>query len=296
MATLAGTLASSGTWGQRAKDILLLAKPRLSALVIATCGVGLWVAPSSLKPGALLLTMLGTSLFVAAANALNSYLERDVDALMHRTRRRPLPDGRLAPPVALYVSIGGAALAFATLWLSANPLTAGLGLIAYLVYVAIYTPAKKKTTAALWIGTIPGALPPLMGWTAQTGLVSPLGLSLFAVLGVWQVPHFLAVALWMKDDFARGKLRVFPLVFGARATAWAMTIGAVLLTAVSLAAPLRERSAAYGPAALALGLLFLGFCAAGLSGSRFEKTGWARSVFIASLCYLVGWCALVVAL
>ena len=165
-----------------ASDLVSLTKPRLSSLVLCTCAGGLWVAPGALTPGRWLLTLLGTAGTVGAANALNCYVERDVDRAMSRTRNRPLPAGRMEPVVALRFALVLAAVSLPVLALGSNLLTAGLGLLALLTYVFVYTPLKGHTDAAMLVGTVPGALPPLMGWTAVTGRLDAGGLVLFAIL------------------------------------------------------------------------------------------------------------------
>jgi protoheme IX farnesyltransferase len=221
---------------------------------------------------------------VGAANALNCYLEREVDGRMRRTRDRPLPAGRLDPLVALGLGLAVPAFAVPLLALSANRLTAVLALLALVVYVLVYTPMKQRSTLALLVGAIPGAIPPLMGWTTVTGRVDAGGLSLFAVLFAWQLPHFLAVSLYLREDYARGGLRVFALVHGERRTRLAIAASTALLLACSLlpwAAGVVGHG--YAVAAVALGIPLLVHAVAGLRG---EGGRWARTFFLATLAYL----------
>jgi protoheme IX farnesyltransferase len=266
------------------RDIVLLSKPRLSTLVMITCGGGLWLAPGGISAARAVLAVLTTAAVVGAANALNCYLERDVDARMRRTRDRPLPAGRLDPLVALGLGLAVPAFAVPLLALSANRLTAVLALVALLTYVVVYTPMKQRSTLALLVGAIPGAIPPLMGWTTVTGRLDAGGLSLFAVLCAWQLPHFLAVSLYLCEDYARGGLRVFALVHGERRTRLAIAASTVVLVAASFlpwaAGVVRPW---YALAAAALGLPLLAHALLGLRGLGGR---WARTFFLATLVYL----------
>src|SRR5688572_25744505 len=185
------------------RDLVSLTKPRITLLVVITTAGGLWLAPGALSPWTVAVTLLATAIVVASANALNCWMERDSDRLMARTRNRPLPAGRLDARVALVfgVALGVASVPLFTFLV--NPLTGLLAAIALVSYVWVYTPLKQKSWTALLVGAVPGALPPLMGWTAATGKLELPGLVLFAVLFVWQIPHFIAIALFRQDDYER---------------------------------------------------------------------------------------------
>ena len=224
---------------------------------------------------------------VGAANVLNNYLERDVDALMRRTWGRPLPAGRVEPATALALGIALPVFAIPVLALAANPLTALLALVALVSYAFVYTPMKRWTTAALFVGAVPGAIPPLMGWTAATGSIDARGLALFALLFVWQLPHFLAISIYLKEDYARGGLKVFALVHGERAAkAWAVATSALLVPVGMLPAFLGMASWGYGAVAALLGG---GLTLAAASGLRRPdgESRWARNFFLSTLLYLV---------
>jgi heme o synthase len=267
-----------------ARDLLLLAKPRLSGLVVLTSAGGLALAPGGIGVARAVLTILGTAAVVGAANALNNYLERDIDARMRRTRDRPLPAGRVEPFVALALGLLIPAFALPVLALAANPLTALLAFLALAIYVGVYTPMKQRSTLALFVGAVPGAIPPLMGWTAVTGRLDPGGLALFALLFAWQLPHFLAISLYLAEDYARGGLKVFALVHGERATRAWIAVTSAILVPVSLALlPLGVAGPGYGAVAAALGLALAGYA---VSGAREKGGGWARNVFLASIAYL----------
>ena len=191
-------------------DLLQLAKPRITALVLFTTASGLWLAPHGLPLRTVIFTILGTVLIVAAANALNMYLERDSDALMSRTMNRPLPARRMEPKVALGFGLVLAAISVPLLTFAVGALPGLLASIALVSYVLLYTPMKRMSAAALLVGALPGAIPPLIGWTAATERLDLPGVLLFAVMFLWQVPHFLAITLFRKEEYARAGLVVQP--------------------------------------------------------------------------------------
>ncbi len=269
-----------------ARDLFLLAKPRLSGLVICTAAGGIWLAPGQLDALRVAVLLAGTTLVVSAANALNCYLERDVDARMRRTCDRPLPAGRLEPWVALVVGLGLPVLALPALARFANPLTALLAAFALVVYVAVYTPMKKRSTLALFVGAVPGAIPPLLGWTGVTGRLDPGGLALFAVLFFWQLPHFLAVSIYLREDYARGGIKVFAQVHGDRATKIWAAVTSIALVPVTLAlVPLRLAGPAYAVTASILGAALCAYALSGLLDPH-ARGRWARNFFLVTLAYL----------
>jgi protoheme IX farnesyltransferase len=204
---------------------------------------------------------------------------------MERTRDRPLPSGRLQPEAALAIGLALAAAGVPLLTLAANPLTAVLAVVALASYVLGYTPLKRRSELALLVGTLPGALPPLMGWTAATGRIGAAGLLLFAVLVLWQVPHFLAIAMFRQKDYEHAGLKVWPVERGERATK--RLIGAsvaMLVPATALFVPLGMAGTAYLAVSLLAGGLFLGWAASGLA--RATGPGWARGLFFVSLGHL----------
>ena len=177
-------------------SMLRLCKPRITGLVVITFLGGLWLAPGDIDRWRAIMTLIGTALLVAAANAFNMYLERDADALMERTRDRPLPRAVVSPEAALMF---GAALSCAgvpLVFLGSNLLTGLLGLLASRATSPSTRRSSAYSGAALFVGAVPGALPPLMGWTAVTGRLDAPGLALFAILFLWQIPHFLAIAIY----------------------------------------------------------------------------------------------------
>jgi protoheme IX farnesyltransferase len=270
-----------------ASDLVSLTKPRLSGLVIATTAGGMWLAPGELTAPRILVTLLATSGTVGAANALNCYWERDSDRFMARTRNRPLPSGRMEPGVALGFGLVLAAVSLPALALGANPLTALLGLVALLSYVLMYTPLKARTAAAMLVGAVPGALPPLMGWTAVTGRIDAGGYVLFAILFLWQIPHFIAIALFRKEEYAAAGLKSVPLERGDDSSRLQIVLYLVALVPMTLL-PFQLGIAGgwYLATAVMLGLSFLGLGTVGL----FRSLGrtWARQTFLFSLLYLAG--------
>jgi protoheme IX farnesyltransferase len=275
----------SGSWSSAVADLVTLAKPRITALVMATFAGGMWLAPGHLPRWRAFMTLLGTALIVGAANALNMFIERDVDKLMARTAGRPLPQGRLSSSAALVFGTSMVAIALPLLLLAGNLVTGVLGGLAFISYVAIYTPMKRTSSAALFVGAVPGALPPLMGWTAVTGRVDAGALALFGILFLWQIPHFLAIAIYRSDDYGRAGFEILPLSIGDRPTRFVIVASSAALVAASLLlGSLHVAGAIYSATAALLGICFI-LC--GLAGLRRAASRlWARSLFFASLVYL----------
>lgn len=268
-----------------ASDLISLTKPRLSSLVLFTMASGIWLAPGSISPTRVVAAVLATAGIVAAANALNCYLERDVDRLMARTRNRPLPSGRMDPQIALWFGVSLGTISLPALMLATNILTGLLGLTALLLYVLVYTPMKARSYAAMLVGAVPGALPTLMGWTAVTGSIDPPALVLFAILFIWQIPHFIAISLFRKNEYAAAGLKSLPLERGddlSRAQ-MAAYLGALVPVSVLLV-PLKMAGTLYLVTALLLGLA--SFAVALYGWHRRLGQAWAHKVFVLSLFYL----------
>jgi protoheme IX farnesyltransferase len=268
------------------RDVVALAKPRITALVIVTTAGGLWLAPVRASAATVTWALLGTVLIVAGANALNMYIEREIDGRMARTRSRPLPSGRLSPRVALWFGVVTSAVAVPVLALGVNATTALLAVLANLSYVLAYTPLKQRSHHALLVGAVPGAMPPLLGWTAATGRIDVAGMVLFGVLFLWQVPHFLAISIFRRTDYARAGLKVMPNTSGMKATKHGIVRYTFALVAVSLLlVPLGVERPSYLWAAGALGAVFFGWGCWGLG--RTAEDRWARWLFGVSIIYLV---------
>ncbi len=270
-----------------ARDLLQLTKPRLSLLVLFTTAGGMWMSGAPLSATQWLVTMLATAGVVGSANAFNCWLERDSDRFMARTATRPLPAGRMEPRVALIFAFSLASISVPALAVGANLLTAVLGLIALLSYVLVYTPLKARTHWAMVVGAFPGALPPLMGWTAATGKIAVPGLALFAILFFWQLPHFIAIALFRKDEYQRAGLTSLPLQHGdAVARGWAVAYLVALLAVSVLPFAVNVAGVFYLAVAMGLGAWFAG---TGLRGWWLGLDAkWARQLFFVSLLYLTG--------
>jgi protoheme IX farnesyltransferase len=270
--------------------IVELAKPRITFMVLVTTAVGLWLAPGPHPASLIALTLVGIALVVAGANALNMYLERDVDALMSRTRNRPLPSGRLAPEVALAFGLVTSSIAVPLLTFAVNPLTGLAGALSLVLYVLAYTPLKRRSTGALLVGAIPGAMPPLLGWTAVTARLDAAGVALFLILFVWQLPHFIAISLFRAEEYKAAGLKIVPVELGVASAKQRIAFYSLLLMAVSLQvvrAGIGGRF--YLAVALVLGggLVTLGFY--GLqNGSKEKDDRWARWYFYYTLVYLPG--------
>lgn len=280
----------------RLHDYMEMAKPRLNFLVLVTTVVGYAMARPDWSDWRLLVhTLLGTALTAAAASILNQYVERPYDALMNRTKHRPLPAGRVGPVEALALGVAAAVVGLAELYVFVNPLTAAIGAVTVAIYVLVYTPLKRVTTLNTVVGAIPGALPPVMGVAAAAGAASvsgstllgvpPIGWAMFGILFCWQMPHFLAIAILYRDDYARGGFKMLPGVDDdLLATSRQMLFYTLALIPVTLVPTLLGATGAvYFLAALAMGLAFLGFATVCAMTRRRAE---ARQVFLASILYL----------
>jgi protoheme IX farnesyltransferase len=196
--------APKTSFGSLTRDYLQLSKSRIVLMVLITTASGFLFAADRVDPLLMLHALIGTAFVAAGTNALNQYVERDHDALMHRTRTRPLPAGRITPRAALLFSSGIAVIGTIYLGLAVNWLTAFLGAFTLASYIFVYTPLKRISTLNTLIGAIPGAVPPLMGWTAATNHLGTGGWIVFGILFLWQLPHFMAISWLHREDYARG--------------------------------------------------------------------------------------------
>src|SRR4051794_32828100 len=185
-------------------DLWELSKPRMNVVVLLTTLAGYYLAArrDSIECGRIIPTLLGTGLAAAGASVLNQLMERHFDAQMPRTADRPLPAGRIRPIEACLFGLALAVAGIAVLAIDVNMLTAILSAVTLVTYLLVYTPAKRYTTLCTLFGAIPGAIPVMMGCTAATGRINATGLTLFLILFVWQIPHFLAIAILYRDDYA----------------------------------------------------------------------------------------------
>jgi protoheme IX farnesyltransferase len=229
--------------------------------------------------------LLGTALVACGASALNQFLERDLDARMRRTENRPLPSGRMTPDTVLVLGVLFSVAGLVYLAAGVNVLTSFLGAVTLVSYVFIYTPLKRVTTLNTLVGAIPGAIPPLMGWTAATGEISAAGWSLFAILFIWQLPHFMAIAWVYREDYARAGFKMLPVIDpdGGKTAAHAVCHSIGLIPVSLFPALLGIAGAVYFCGALLLGIIFLFFA---IQFSRQLTADRARNLFIASIVYL----------
>ncbi len=271
---------------QGLRDLWELTKPGITALVLVTTAVGFYLgSEGAIDLRLLSFAVLGTALLAAGTNALNHYAEREDDALMKRTHQRPLPSGRLEPRTALLFAVlvsAGGALGLALL---VNPLTAFLGVAALVIYIFAYTPLKRKTSLCTIVGAVPGAIPPMMGWSAARGDLDVLAWVLFAIVFLWQLPHFLAIAWLYRNDYAEAGLPMLPVIDpeGIR-TGRHIILYTLALLPVSLMTTILDLTGAIyfiGALTLGLGLLALALAVA------ISRTGkHARRLFLASVIYL----------
>jgi protoheme IX farnesyltransferase len=267
------------------RDLLALSKARLCAMVLITTLVGYLLSVPRVDWTVLAATLIGTMLTAFGANALNQVRERDIDARMTRTRNRPLPAGRLSVELALIYGVTVSLLGTFVLLAWSGPLPAGLAAATVLLYVLVYTPLKKVSTLNTLVGAVCGAIPPLIGWSAGTGGLETGGWLLFGLLFVWQIPHFLALAWMYREDYARGGLKMLPVVDpGGHLTFPVTVLFAMLHLPLGLLVTL---SGVAGPW-FALGSLVLGlwWVWLGLRLYRSHSDRDARRVFLASLAYL----------
>ncbi len=270
----------------RVADFITISKLRLNALVVATAAAGYYLGDAGDGGWMRAASVIGgTTLVAAAASALNQAYERRTDRLMERTRLRPLADGRLRARDAAVFAIASATLGLAWLTLGANALSAFVAFAALITYAGMYTPLKPITPLAAVVGAVPGALPPMIGWTAATGQLTREAWVLFAIVFLWQMPHFQAIAWLYRDDYARAG---FPLLVvtepdGRSAARQVLTYGAVLIPVSLVPAAIGLASPIYLAGASALGVGYL------LLGARFARRrtrATALRLFLGSLVYL----------
>ncbi len=279
----------------RTADFLTLTKPRLNVLVLFTTLAAMYIAAPAGVPAAILIhALVGTALVAGGAAALNQAWERETDSLMRRTRTRPIPGGRLRVADGTWF---GALLSSAGLielaWM-VNLVAAGVAAATLVSYVLVYTPLKRRTSLSTLVGAVPGALPPLIGWAAATGTITPPALVLFGIVFFWQMPHFLAIAWLYRDDYAHAGIPLLPVLEpdGRRTGQQALVYAAVLWPVSLLPALVGIAGAPYSLVATLLGF---GLIALSALFARDRTTTTARRLFIYSIIYLpLLWSALVI--
>ncbi|MCS7089313.1 MAG: heme o synthase [Limisphaera sp.] len=262
-----------------------LVKARLTSMVLLTTLVGYFVAERTLSWSGLLGVAVGMGLLAAGGAVLNQWMEREADALMPRTQHRPLPRGRVQPGTALVCGLLMSILGLCVLALSTSALACVLGALALIAYLGVYTPLKRVTWLNTWIGAVPGALPPVVGWAAATGEVSIQAWSLFGIVACWQMPHFFGIAWLYRDEYTRAGFRMLPQVdpdgrrTGQQAVLWTLLLLPLSLVpwAAGLAGPW------YGVSSVLAGVAYL---AAAVHFARRRTNLAARRLFLASILYL----------
>ncbi len=276
------------------RDWLALLKPRVMTLVVFTGAIGIVIAPVRLHPVLAAIAVLCIAVAAGAAGAINMWFDRDIDAVMRRTRGRPIPAGRIAPGEALGFGVGLAVASVVLMGLATNVVAALVLAISIAFYVFVYTMwLKRRTPQNIVIGGAAGAFPPVIGWAAATGSIDVLPLLLFALVFFWTPPHFWALSLYAHDDYARAGVPMLPVTHGARHTRIQILIYTVLLLPVSVAPwALGYLGPVYGISALVLGLGFLVFALRVLAdkqdatGRSLTNDAPARATFKFSLLYL----------
>jgi len=271
---------------QRLRSYFELTKPRLTSLVILTTWLGYAFAARPMRYNALFChALLGSWLVASGAAALNEYMERGKDALMKRTQSRPLPQKRLTPEAAYGFGMAISAIGVLELALFVNPLTGLLSLISLGSYLLVYTPLKTRTSLCTLVGAIPGAIPPVMGWTAVRNSIDPGACVLFGILFLWQLPHFLAIAWMYREDYARAGFPMLPVIDpdGESTARMILLYTAVLIPVTLMPARLGLAGFSYFWAALALGSAFF---ACGAFTAFYRTAANARRLLLASVLYL----------
>ena len=270
----------------RTADYVTLAKPRLNLLVVGSTLAGFAMGRGDMSNVVLVLAMVGgTALVAGGASAFNQVYERRTDALMRRTRLRPMADNRMAARDALVFAAVLSALGLLTLGVLVNPLSSGVALATLVSYAAIYTPLKLRSSFATVVGAVPGALPPVIGWAAATNTLSREAWILFGILFLWQLPHFLAIAWMYKDDYARAGFPMLAVIEpDGRSTVRQSVVYATALLPLSLAPTLVGMTTTwYFVAALVLTLAFVGLT---LRFAQTRAVADAKRVFFGSILYL----------
>jgi len=273
-----GLSASAGAY-------LELTKPRITFLVVLTAAAGFCLGSDQIDFLRLLNMALGVALLSSGIATLNQYIERDLDRLMRRTQDRPLPSGKLTAGRALVFGVSLSAVALGYLAVTVNPLSAVLGFATLASYLFIYTPLKLRTTLSTVLGAFPGAMPPFIGWVAARGEVTIEAWVLFAILFLWQFPHFLAIAWMYRDDYARAGIKMLPVVEPeGRVTGQQIVVYTLLLIPVSLLPVLvKLAGSVYLIGASVIGVVFLYY---GVRAALARTTWQARKLLLASVLYL----------
>jgi len=279
---------------QRTADFVTLTKPRLNFLVLITTLGGMYIAaPDGVALPVLFHALVGTALVAGGAAALNQVWERDTDGLMRRTRRRPIPGGRLRAVDGAWFGTLLSATGLIELTWKVNPLASAVAAATLVSYVFVYTPLKTRTSLSTLIGAVPGALPPVIGWAAATGTISIGAIVLFGIVFLWQMPHFLAIAWLYRDDYRQARIPLLPVLEpdGRRTGQQALLYAAALWPVSLLPAAIGLADVPYSVLATLLGA---GLIVLSAMFARERTTLTARRLFLYSIIYLpLLWTALV---
>ncbi len=268
------------------KDYLELTKPRITILILICTAVGYWFGCGhSLRLWTFVHALLGTALLASGTSALNQWYEVESDAKMRRTRMRPIPAGRIKPSHGFVFGVLLSAAGFAELYYGTNRLAAALGLFTLLSYLLLYTPLKRRSPACTVVGAVPGAMPPLIGYAAARGILAAPALALFLILFVWQFPHFDAIAWIYREDYARGGIRMLPVIEpDGESTVRRVLVCSLVLIPISLLPQfLGMTGLVYAVAATAAGVVLFYF---GARLGRERSVARARGLMLASVLYL----------
>lgn len=271
---------------ERLASFAELTKPRIAVMLVLTAAAGFYLGTKGSFDIALFANaMVGIALLAFGVATLNQYIERRTDALMERTAKRPLPTGRITPTEALLFGLAQCLLAEIYLYFLVNPLTAFLGITVIVGYVLLYTPLKTRTTASTAIGAIPGAMPPLMGWTASANEITLGAWALFTMLFLWQFPHFLAIAWMYREEYAKAGIKMLPVIEPkGTITARQIVLFAIMLVPVSLAPYFLNFAGPYFLAGTSL--LGVWFLIESIRTARAKTVEKARRLLMVSVMYL----------
>ncbi|GBQ33631.1 protoheme IX farnesyltransferase [Gluconacetobacter sacchari DSM 12717] len=280
--------------GTEARDWFALLKPRVISLVVFTGAAGMAMAPGHVNPVIACVAILCICMASGAAGAINMWYDRDIDAIMTRTARRPIPDGRIRQGEALGFGIGLSAASVVLMWLATNALAAFILAFSIFFYAVIYTMwLKRSTPQNIVIGGAAGAFPPMIGWTAATGSLDVMPVVMFAIVFLWTPPHFWSLSLYACKDYGRAGIPMLPVVRGARHTRWQILVYTLILSAVSLVpSVLHQAGWLYTATAGVLDAGFVGCAVRVLTdrqdadGVSLTGDGAARRAFRFSLLYL----------
>jgi heme o synthase len=268
---------------------LNLTKPKLTLLVIFSALIGLILSPEHIGFLKGALSIFAITLMVASAAALNCFLERDIDGKMERTKNRSLPAGRISPKNALTFGLVLMSISLFLIFSFFNLITGLLGILSIVVYLFIYTPMKRKSEWAVLVGAIPGAIPPLMGYTSASGSIDTFAMVLFAILFIWQIPHFFAISIMYDKDYSAADILVFPNTRGLDYTnRLILKFSFLLLYVAMIPWFLKLASEEYRNAALVLSGILIYFAIKGRTVSKndFLVRNWAKTYFLGTIFYI----------